>query len=71
MIQTVLPLAHGANEMFLRCVGTHLHQAAAETAGVDPKGPFKIKDLAALTVEALQGAGARWTTTLEAHTGTL
>lgn len=54
--------------MFLLCVGTHLHQAAAETAGIHPQGPFKIEDLAALAVEALQGAGTSGTATLEAHT---
>lgn len=63
-----LPLAHSANEMFLRGVDPHLHQAAAEAAGVRPEGPFKTKDLAALTVEALQCAGPGRTTTLETHT---
>lgn len=53
--------------MFLLCVGTHLHQAAAETAGIHSQGPFKIKDPAALGVEALQGARASGTATLEAH----
>lgn len=57
--------------MFLRCVGPHLHQAAAEAARIHPEGPFKIKDLAALTVEALQGTGPSRTTTLETHAGTL
>ena len=57
--------------MFLRCVGPHLHQAAAEAAGIHPEGLFKIKDLAALAVEALQGAGPSRTTALEAHTGAL
>lgn len=66
-IQAVLPLAHRAKEMFLLCVGTHLHQAAAETAGIHPQGPFKIKDSAALAVEALQGAGTSRTATLMAH----
>lgn len=57
--------------MSLRCVGPHLHEAAAQTAGVHPQGPFKIKGLAALTVVTLQGAGPSWATTLEAHTGAL
>lgn len=68
---TVLPLTYGTNEMFLRRVGSHLHQTAAEAAGVHPEGPFKIKDLTALTVVALQGAGPRWSAALEAQTGTL
>lgn len=65
------PLAHSADQMPLGCVGSHFHQAAAETAGVHPEWPFKVKDLAALAVEALQGAGASWATTLEAHTRAL
>lgn len=65
--QTPLPLSHSANEMFLRCVDTHFHQTAAQAAGVHPQGPFKVKDLAALAVKSLQGAGTSWTTALETH----
>lgn len=62
---------YGANEMVLRCVRSHLHQAAAEATSVHPKGPFKIKDLTALTVKAFQGVGPSWTTALQTHTGAL
>lgn len=63
-----LPLSHSANEMFLRRVDTHFHQTASQAAGIHPQGPFKIKDLAALAVKSLQGAGTSWTTALETHT---
>lgn len=65
--QTPLPLSHSANEMFLWCVDTHFHQTAPQAAGVHPQGPFKIKDLVALAVKSLQGAGTSWTTALETH----
>lgn len=69
--KTCPPLTDSSNEMFLRCVCSDLHQAAAAATGVHPEGPFKAKDMLTLTVKALKGTGPSWATTLEAHTGAL
>lgn len=63
-----VPLVDSANEVPLGCVSPHLHQAAAQTAHICSKWPFKYEHLLTILVKTLQSAGASRPTALHTNT---